>query len=136
MTAVITVAAALAFVSFTVYVVASDGVHARNRWLFPAAASLFFLLFSLYAISVEGIFGFWIEHTRNFLANQIWMDLLLAVGIAWFFVVPQAKALGMRPLPWLVLIASTGSIGLLAMTARLLYLRDRFEQPARGEIHG
>lgn len=132
----ITVAAALVFVSFAVYVGGGNGAQTKNRWLFPATASLVFLLFSLYAISVEGVFGFWTEHTRNFLANQIWMDLLLAVGIAWFFVVPQAKALGMRPLPWLVLIASTGSIGLLAMTARLLYLRDRFQQPARGDIHG
>lgn len=136
-TGTITAAAAVLFVSFCVYVVvAGDGARSKNRWLFPAAASLLFLLFSLYAISVEGILGFWTEHTRNLLANQIWMDLLFAVGLAWFFVVPQAKRLGMRPLPWLVLIASTGCIGFLAMTARLLYLRDRFPQPAEGDIHG
>ncbi|MCX5739995.1 MAG: hypothetical protein NTZ61_16160, partial [Proteobacteria bacterium] len=74
--------------------------------------------------------GFWTEHTRNLWGNQIWIDLLSAVGIAWFLIVPQAKALGMRPLPWLVLVACTGCIGFLAMTARLLYLRDRAPQRA------
>jgi hypothetical protein len=129
-TTLIPVAAAGAFLSFAVYVVAADGVHTKNRWLFPAAASLAFLLFSLHAISAEGMLGFWTEHVRNFWGNQIWLDLLLAVGIAWYFVVPQAKALGMRPLPWLVLVACTGCIGFLAMTARLLYLRDRALQRA------
>jgi hypothetical protein len=98
--------------------------------LLPAAASLCFLLFSLHAISAEGMLGFWPEHTRNLWGNQIWIDLLLAVGIGWFLIVPQAKALGMRPLPWLVLVACTGCIGFLAMTARLLYLRDRAPQRA------
>lgn len=118
-------AAAVAFLLFAGYVVTADGEPIRNRWMFPAAASLAFLLFSLHAIAAEGMLGFWTEHTRNLWGNQIWLDLLLAVGIAWFFVVPQAKALGMRPAPWLALIVCTGCIGLLAMTARLLYLRDR-----------
>lgn len=70
--------------------------------------------------------GFWTEHTRNLWGNQIWFDLLLATGIGWFLVMPEAKSLGIRPLPWLLLIACTGSIGFLAMIARLLYLRERF----------
>jgi hypothetical protein len=129
-TSLIPVAAAIAFLSFTVYVVIGDGAHTKNRWLLPAAASLCFLLFSLHAITAEGMLGFWTEHTRNLWGNQIWIDLLSAVGIAWFLVVPQAKALGMRPFRWLVLIACTGCIGFLAMTARLLYLRDRALQRA------
>jgi hypothetical protein len=56
--------------------------------------------------------------------NQIWFDLLLAAGIGWFLIVPQAKDLNMRLLPWLVLIVCTGCIGFSAMVARMLYLRE------------
>jgi hypothetical protein len=56
--------------------------------------------------------------------NQIWFDLLLAAGIGWFLIVPQAKVLNMRLSLWLVLIVSTGCIGFLAMVARMLYLRE------------
>ncbi len=129
-TTLIAAAAAVLFLSFAIYLVAGDGARTKKSWMFPAAAALLFFLFSLNAVSAEGPLGFWTEHTRNLWGNQIWLDLLLAIGIGWFLVVPQAKALGMRPLPWLVLIACTGSIGLLAMTARLLYLRDRGPQRA------
>jgi hypothetical protein len=117
------------FILFGLYVATQDDRDMPKIWLFPAALSLLFLLFSLQTIMTEGLFGFWIEHTtRNLWGNQIWFDLLLAIGIGWFFVVPQAKALGMRPLPWLVLIVCTGSIGFLAMIARLLYLQENAEQ--------
>lgn len=121
----IAVVAAALFVGFTAFVATRDEAPAKSLWRIPAALSLGFLLFSLYTVASEGALGFWPEHTRNFWANQIWLDLLLAVGIGWFLLVPQAKALGMRPVPWLALVASTGSIGLLAMLARLLYLRER-----------
>ena len=60
--------------------------------------------------------------------NQIWFDLLLAVGIGWFLIVPQAKAQGMRLLPWGIIVLSTGCIGFTAMVARMLYLRERSGQ--------
>jgi hypothetical protein len=113
------------FILFGLSVAAKDDGNMSKIWLLPAALSLLFLLFSMQTIMTEGLFGFWTEHTRNFWGNQIWLDLLLAAGIGWFLVVPQAKALGMRPLPWLVLVVCTGSIGFLAMMARLLYLREQ-----------
>jgi hypothetical protein len=99
--------------------------HRSWFWLGPGLLSVVFMLFSLAAVLHEGPLGFWTEHVRNLWGNQIWFDLLLAIGTAWFLVLPQAKARGMRPGPWLLLIICTGSIGLLAMVARLLYLRDR-----------
>lgn len=122
------VIAAFFFLLFGLYVVVSNNSPRNGMWLFPATLSLLFLLFSLYTISNLGVLGVWVEHTRNLWGNQIWFDLLLAVGIGWFFIVPQARALGMRLLPWLILIACTGCIGFLAMTARLLYLREHSEQ--------
>lgn len=122
--------AAVAFVAFAASLAASHGIRIANRWIVPAAGSVGFLLFSLYTVAAEGPVGFWTEHTRNLWGNQIWMDLLLAAGIALYFVVPQARKLGMRPAPWIALVASSGCIGLLAMTARVLYLQDRAALPA------
>jgi hypothetical protein len=127
-TSLLPVIAASLFLLFALYVAGKKDARMKKTWLLPAALSLLFMLFSLQAVTSEGMFGFWPEHTRNLWGNQIWLDLLLAVGIGWFFVVPQAKALGMRPLPWLALIACTGCIGYLGMIARLLYLREHSGQ--------
>jgi hypothetical protein len=115
------------FLLFSIYTLAKDGQQMKNSWLFPATLSFLFLLFSLQAIVSEGLLGFWVEHTRNLWGNQIWFDLLLGVGIGWYLVVPQAKALGMRLYLWLALIVCTGCIGFLAMISRLLYLQERSE---------
>jgi hypothetical protein len=113
------------FLMFSVSILAKDGLQMKNSWLFPATLSLLFLLFSVKAIVSEGLLGFWTEHTRNLWGNQIWFDLLLGIGIGWYLIVPQAKALGMRLYLWLPLIVCTGCIGFLAMIARLLYLQER-----------
>ena len=97
----------------------------RSAWLLLAGLALIFIVWSLFAVVLEGPFGFWPEHTRNLWGNQIWFDLLLAIGISWALLVPQAKSLNMNPLPWLILIGCTGSIGVLAMYSRLLYLKRR-----------
>lgn len=116
------------FLLFALYVIFRDNnVHIKNLWIFPAFLSVLFLTFSVYAIASGGLLGFWTEHIRNFWGNQIWLDLLLSIGIGWSFVVPQSKALGMRPVPWLFLVVTTGSIGFLAMIARLLYLQEKAE---------
>lgn len=97
----------------------------KSSWMFPAALSALFLAYSAIAILNEGPLGFWTEHTRNLWGNQIWFDLLLAIGVGWTLIVGPARALGMKLIPWLFLILCTGSIGVLAMVARFLYLRAR-----------
>lgn len=96
-----------------------------GAWQMPAGLAALFLLWSLAAVVVEGPLGFWAEHTRNRWGNQIWFDLLLGIGTAWALVLPRARRVGMQPWPWLVLILCSGSIGLLAMVARLLQLEAR-----------
>jgi len=128
LTSLLPAIAAVVFVLFLVSVLYSDGVSRKSSWLFPAALSFAFLLFSLQAIIAEGALGFWTEHTRTLWGNQVWFDLLLAAGIGWFLIVPQAKAVGMSLLPWLLLIVCTGCIGFLAMISRMLYLRERSDQ--------
>lgn len=97
----------------------------RSVWMVPAVLSALFLTWSLATVILEGPLGFWTEHTRNMWGNQIWFDLLLAVGVSWLLIVPRAQAVKMNLLPWMALILVTGSIGLLAMTSRLLFLEER-----------
>lgn len=69
--------------------------------------------------------GLWLvveNHTLNLWGVQVWYDLLFSVGIALFFILPRARAVGMNVLPWILLVALTASIGLLAMAARLFWL--------------
>ncbi|WP_375279855.1 hypothetical protein [Pseudooctadecabacter sp.] len=99
------------------------------RWIIPACFSAGFAVWSLFAVLTEGPLGFWTEHVRNAWGNQIWMDLLLAVGMALIWLVPAARAVGVRPLPWVAFTLATGSIGLCAFAARVLYLRDRAAAP-------
>jgi hypothetical protein len=127
-TSLIPTIAVFLFVLFTLYIAVRDNnIHIKNIWLFPAILSVLFLTFSAYTVASEGPFGFWTEHIRNFWGNQIWLDLLLSTSIGWSFVLPQSKALGMRPLLWLFLVLATGCVGLLAMMARLLYLQEKAE---------
>jgi hypothetical protein len=121
--------AAALFLLVTARILYGDGTPLKNGWLLPAALSLAFLLFSVQTVMAEGALGFWTEHTSDLWGNQIWFDLLLAVGIAWFLVVPLAKAQGMRLMPWWLLIVCTGCIGFLALVARLLYLQEHADQP-------
>ncbi|MHA7833739.1 MAG: hypothetical protein ACX94A_04560 [Algiphilus sp.] len=101
----------------------SETPHGSGR--VPALFALAFFAFSLVTVAVEGPFGFWADHVAGFWGNQVWFDLLLAIGTAWFLLVPHMRRLGMQPLPWLVLIGCTGSIGLLATVARYAYLEAR-----------
>jgi len=122
--------AAAAFVLFALTLALRSGPAPRGIWMFPAALSVMFLAFSLVAVVQIGPFGFWTEHVRNLWGNQIWFDLLLGVGVALAFIVPQAKALGMNVLLWVLVVAGTGCIGLTAMVARLLFLKERRQAAA------
>jgi hypothetical protein len=115
-------------ISFALFVAVSKQKALVRAWVFPAAVSGVFLAFSIYAVVSEGPLGFWAEHVRNFWGNQIWFDLLIAASIGWYFMVPKAKEQGMNVLLWMVLIVSSGSIGLTAMLARLLYLREHAQK--------
>ena len=99
----------------------ASGARSAN-WVFPAAVCAVFLVFSLWAVVAEGPTGFWPVHAKNLWGNQVWFDLLLATTIGWLLIVPRAKAAGMLLGGWLVLIVCSGSIGFLAMLARLVYL--------------
>lgn len=124
-------AAGLGLVLTLVVLTRRSAPPSPDAWKLPAGLSLAFLAWSLAAIAVEGPTGFWPEHTRNMWGNQIWFDLLLGVGTAWALLLPRARAAGMEPWPWLALTLASGSIGLLATVARLLWLEARQPPSAR-----
>ncbi|WP_284125919.1 hypothetical protein [Parerythrobacter aestuarii] len=88
------------------------------------AAALFagFAGFTAVTIWSEGVLLVVENHTVNLWGIQVWYDLLFSVGIALFFILPRARAAGMQVAPWIVFVALTASIGLLAMVARLFWL--------------
>ncbi len=102
--------------------------HVRgNLWWILALLSALFFAVSLHAIATSGVFGFWVEHIRNDWTNQIFIDLLLSASCAYFLLLARARAVSMRVLPWFLAIATTGSIGLLAMIAHELFLERKAE---------
>jgi hypothetical protein len=126
--AVLPLVAILLFIGVTLTLAARPASNRCGSWLVPAAFAAAFLGWSLYTALMEGPVGFWPNHTANAWGNQVWFDLLLAIGTAWALLLPRARAVGMRPLPWLVLIVASGSIGLLAMAARCLMLESKRTQ--------
>ncbi|MFD0915697.1 hypothetical protein ACFQ14_04695 [Pseudahrensia aquimaris] len=118
-------AAAVGLVIFVLILATGAKAHRGRSWLLSAGLSVAFLGWSLFAIASEGMFGFWTEHVRNAWGNQIWFDLLLAVGVALTFMMPKAKALGMNVTLWSLLVLATGCIGLTAMAARIFYLEGK-----------
>jgi len=110
------------FVVAALYILIKQPDATPSSWLAPALFAAAFLAFSLVTVANEGPFGFWHDHVASFWGNQIWFDLLLAIGVAWYLLVPRMRQVGMQPLPWLVFIGCTGSLGLLATLARYVYL--------------
>lgn len=124
MTQILPWIAAALLVAIAVTVIVGRGAGGTGSWRSFAVFSAAFFGFTVYAIAREGL-GFWTEHTRNLWGNQIWFDLLLAVGTAWVWVVPRARAQCMHLWGWLVLVLATGCIGLTAMVARMLWLEEQ-----------
>ena len=98
---------------------------ARNRVGSPALAAALsagFAAFTAVTIAAEGVWPVIVNHSTNLWGIQVWYDLLISVGTALFLVMPRARAAGMQVWPWVVFVALTASIGLLAMVARLFWL--------------
>jgi hypothetical protein len=96
-----------------------------GAWMAPAAIALAFFVFSGWTIASEGLLGFWRNHNSNLWGNQVWTDLLMAIGAAFYLITPRARAAGMNLWLWFFLIVCTGSIALYGMLARLLLLEER-----------
>ena len=117
--------AVLLFAFTALALLRGKGKSGPQGWMVPGGVAVLFFAWSLFSVAREGPLGFWPNHTANAWGNQVWFDLLLALCCGWALLLPRARNAGMRGLLWLLLIAATGSIGLLAMFSRCLFLENR-----------
>ena len=118
------IAALIALAVFVFVYTGRNSAAVKSAWMFPAILSAAFLVFSLITLANEGFGSLWLNHTSNYWGNQVWFDLLIGFGISWVFLVTEGRRLGMNAWPWIIALAATGNIGLLAMLARILYLKE------------
>lgn len=118
-------AAALGFVGFNATLAVLPVAQRRGAWRVPLVACVLFALGSAATIALEGPLGFYPAHSQSAWANQIWLDLLLASTVAFTTVSARLRRVGGTPLAWLPLVALTGSVGLLLMFSRVLFLEER-----------
>ena len=84
-----------------------------------------FIAFSAVPIIKEGYLGFIPNHTQDLWGTQVWYDLIICVVISLVFILPRARAVGMRIPVWVIAVSLTASIALLPMVARLFWLEKR-----------
>lgn len=118
---------AVGFVGFSLRTAAAGS--SPVPWWIPSLASAGFFGFSLVAVLQEGPTGFWVEHTQHLWGNQIWMDLLFAATVGWSYLAPRLRRFGMNPIPWVFVLAATGSIGMLGLWSRVLWLEQKQSAP-------
>ncbi|QZD91107.1 hypothetical protein K3148_00475 [Qipengyuania aurantiaca] len=97
----------------------------QESWGIAAALGAAFIAFSAIPITQEGYLGFLPNHTQDLWGTQVWYDLIICVVISLIFIVPRAKAVGMRVPLWVIAVGLTASLSLLPMVARLFWLESR-----------
>ncbi len=90
--AVLPIVAILLFIGAGLTVAARSRTRRIGSWLLAAALGGLFTAWSLYTVAAEGPLGFWPNHTRSAWGNQVWFDLLLAIGTAWALLLPRSRA--------------------------------------------
>jgi uncharacterized membrane protein YccF (DUF307 family) len=101
------------------------------RWLLPASLGAAFLAYSVLVVAEGGLLPFWVNHTSNAAGNQVWLDLLIAVAVAFHLIAPRARAVGVRLLPWAIAVLATASLALLPLLARVVWLEQRARHAPR-----
>lgn len=91
-------------------------------WLVPVAVVVPVAAWTGLAIAQAGLFGFWPMLTGSPWGLQVWLDRLMSVTAAFFLLQNRARAAGMKSEVWVLVVISTGSIGLFLMLARTVYL--------------
>jgi hypothetical protein len=94
-------------------------------WLVPAVVVVPLAAGTGLASAEAGLFGFWPMLTASPWGLQIWFDRLMRVTAGFFLLQNRARAAGMKSEVWVLVVIVTGSIGLLSMLARTIYLERR-----------
>lgn len=103
----------------------SGEVTVKHVWILPAFLAVAFLSFSIWAIVTTGQpFGFVAEHTHSTWGAQIGLDLFNALFAGMYFATVLSRQYHFRAWPYVLLTLCTGSPGVLALAARVLYARS------------
>ena len=94
-------------------------------WLVPAMAVVPFAALTGLAVVEEGLFGFLPMLVGSHWGLQVWFDRLMSVTAAFFLLQNRARAAGMKSELWVLAVIFTGSIGLLLMLTRTVYLERK-----------
>lgn len=94
-------------------------------WLVPAAFGVLIAGWTGYALYLEGWSGLWAVAGGSAWGLQLWNDRLISTTAAFFLLQNRARAAGMKSETWVIAVIFTGSIGLLLMLARTVYLERR-----------
>jgi hypothetical protein len=97
----------------------------KNIWILPAFLAVAFFLFTIWTIVTTGqLLGFLAEHTHSLWGAQIGIDLFNALFVGIYFANVSAQQYRFRAWPYVLLTLGTGSPGVLALAARVLYARQ------------
>lgn len=94
-------------------------------WLVPAAMCIAFTVWTGLALAREDVRAVWPILASSFWGVQLWYDFLISLTAAFFLLQNRARAAGMKSEIWVLLVIFTGSIGLLLMLTRTLYLERK-----------
>lgn len=94
-------------------------------WLVPAAMFAAFAAWTCVALLREDLHTLWSMVSGSFWGVQLWYDFLISLTAAFFLLQNRARAAGMKSEIWVLLVIFTGSIGLMLMLARTLYLERK-----------
>ncbi len=102
----------------------------RYIWLLPASLAVAFLLLTAWTIVTTGQpAGFVVEHLHSRWGTQIGVDLFNALFAGIYFAHVLSRHYRFRAWPYVALTLCTGSPGLLALAARVLYARSEAAGP-------
>lgn len=100
-----------------------------NLRLFSIMLLVPFSLLTLYAITQVGYLGILDYHRHSPAGWQVMADLVVALLLVLAWLVPNARAHGRNPWPWIAITLTMGSIGPLLYLA--LSPKARESQPNR-----
>ena len=98
----------------------------KNVWMLPAFLAVAFIIFTIWTIATTGQpLGFVGEHTHSTWGAQIGIDLFNALFVCIYFGNVLSHQYQFRVWPYVLLTLVTGSPGVLALAARVLYARRK-----------
>jgi FtsH-binding integral membrane protein len=97
----------------------------KISWVLPAFLAVAFFLFTIWTmVKISQPFEFVLEHPHSLWGAQIALELINALFLGIYIAKVQSQQYRFRTWPYMLLTALTGSPGLLALAARVLYARN------------